>query len=258
MTFSAHLSSKLPLVSQHGFALLHSRQPHYEFEWHTHDCAMLLWPQVGSLRSAWLGEGGDSLAQASRATLSRDTAVLLPRATAHHTLSGTQRQQHGELYLAPELLRGFDDTARALHLDGATVAMLDALLAPALTPRSAEHLVRAIAGQLMSARSVALPLVRHSLAQRMTRGFALALEGDGAMPSVDAVACELGVSTRQLQRACQQELGASPVEVRRRMLAAHARTLLAGGQPFAEVSLQLGFVTSGHLGRLLRGVGVPD
>ena len=29
-----------------------SRQPHYAFHWHEHDCAMLLWPRAGALDSA--------------------------------------------------------------------------------------------------------------------------------------------------------------------------------------------------------------
>jgi len=253
MTVVAHLSSKLSLVSQSGFALRYSRQPAYECEWHLHDCAMLLWPQLGGLRSAWLDDGDANPSHARTARLTRNTAILLPRATAHHTMAETQRQQHGELYLAPELIRGLRQPA-AIRLDGATVAMLDALLAPTLDARSAEPLVRAIVAQLAAAAPVALPLARASLAQQMVGRFASALERDQPLPPVDAVACELGVSTRQLQRACQHELGASPVALRRRMLAARARALMAEGRSFAEVSAQLGFATSGHLGRLMRSV----
>lgn len=252
MTVAAHLSSKLPLVAKTGFALGHSREPRYECEWHLHDCAMLLWPQLGGLKSAWLDDGATSLLDAHTARLTRKTAVLLPQSTAHHTIADTRRQQHGELYLAPELVRGLKQAA-AIHLDGATMAMLDALLAPALAPRSAEALVRAIVMQLASVKPVALPLQRASLAQDMLRRLASALAWEQPLPSIDVLACELGVSTRQLQRACRQELGASPVVLRRRMLAAHARALLARGLPFAEVSAQLGFASSGHLGRLLRG-----
>lgn len=259
MTAAFHLSSKLPLVSQRGFALHHSRQPHYEREWHTHDCTMLLWPRTGGLKSAWLDADAAAhptgTAHASRTLLSRHTALLLPGDTAHHTVSGTAKQQHGELYFAPELIRG-DTAARALQLDGATVAMLDALLAPALDDRAAEHLVRAIAGQLLSSRPLTLAPLPGSLGQRTLRVFARALDDERPLPSVDDAACELGMSTRQLQRACQQEFGASPVALRRRLLAMHARALLAEGLAPAAVSLRLGFASSGHLGRLLRGV--PD
>ncbi|WP_076998393.1 helix-turn-helix domain-containing protein [Variovorax sp. KK3] len=251
MTAVARLSSKLPLVARTGFALGHSRQPHYECEWHSHDCAMLLWPQLGGLRSAWLDEGAGSALEARTARLTRSTAVLLPSSTAHRTVAETARQHHGELYLAPELVRSLKQPT-AIRLDGATLAMLDALLSPALAPRSAEALVRAIVLQLEATKPVALPLQSDSLAQALLRRIASALAQERALPSIDALACELGVSTRQLQRACRQELGTSPIALRRRMLAAHARALLTRGMPFSQVSAQLGFANSGHLGRLLR------
>lgn len=254
MAIRTYLSAKLPLLSSRGYALRHSRQPRYECEWHLHDCAMLLWPQTGGLRSAWLDDGAaPELVNAHGATLTRSSALLLPRSAAHHTRSSTPRQQHGELYLPPELLRGCTAFG-ALRLDGATLAMLDALLAPALEARSAEHLVQAIATQLRASRPVPLPSTAGSLPQRMQRLLALALSHGQPLPAVEAMACELGVSTRQLQRACQLELGASPVEVRRRALAARARALLAQGHSLSQASAQLGFATSGHLTRLLRAV----
>jgi AraC-like DNA-binding protein len=210
---------------------------------------MLLWPQTGALNSVWVD--GDL---PTRTRLVRSTALLLPASAAHRTLSDTQRQQHGELYLDAALLRGADRYG-ALRLDGATTAMLDALLAPALALASAEPLVRALMAQIGSGRTQGLlPAEPQRLSQRMARRFADALDGDLPLPGVDAVASELGVSVRQLQRACQQELGSSPVAVRRRLLGARARELLAQGLPPAQVSGQLGFVHSGHLNRLLRGV----
>jgi transcriptional regulator GlxA family with amidase domain len=150
----------------------------------------------------------------------------------------------------PEVIFG------AFRLDGATLAMLDALVSATLDPRSAEPLVDAIVMQIAVGRS--LPLLPDapppSLGQRMVRRFGLALEWDQQVPLVDAVACELGVSQRQLQRACLQEFGASPIDVRRRLLAARARELMAQGQTLAQASLQLGFASSGHLGRLLRAI----
>jgi len=243
------LSPKLPLVAERGFALHESRQPHYSFDWHVHDCAMLLWPRQGGLQSSWIDAHEDD---ARSARLARDGALLLPANTAHHTTSVTDRQHHAELYFAPELLRGAGHFG-ALRLDGATVAMLDALTAPALHPRSAEPLVRAIAAQLLATRPVPLAMDIAPLSGRMARQFAAALHEERPLPSVDAVACMLGVSTRQLQRACTQELGTSPVAVRRQLQAAHARALLQQGLPLAVVSTRLGFATSGHLTRLLRG-----
>jgi AraC-like DNA-binding protein len=253
MTPNAYLSPKLALTAPRGFALRHSGQPRYHCDWHLHDCAMLLWPQTGSLKTAWTdaGMGGP----AGSVQLSRSTAILLPAATAHNTRASTQKQRHGELYLAPEVLKGRGGWG-AFRLDGATLAMLDALLSDTLDPRSAEPLVDAIVMQIGVGRS--LPLLPDaappSLAQKMVRRFGLALEWDQPVPLVDAVACELGVSQRQLQRACLQEFGASPIDIRRRLLAGRARELMAQGQTLAQTSLQLGFASSGHLGRLLRAV----
>jgi AraC-like DNA-binding protein len=256
MKITATLSPKLPLLARHGFALGLSREPHYEFEWHRHDCAMLLWPRLGSLRTAWLDDGARPAAaqtETETARLIRSTALLLPPGTAHQTKCEAARQQHGELYLAPELL-GRGAPLGALRLDAAALALLDALLAPGLSAPSAAHLVPAIVAQLQAAQPLRLVAEPASLPQRMIRRLAAALEADETLPPIDTVAGELGVSTRQLQRSCHQEFGASPVELRRRLLAAHARSLLDAGRPLADVSRQLGFTTSGHLTRLLRGV----
>lgn len=273
MPRTPHLSPKLHLTASHGFALHESRQPGFQRAWHMHDCGMLLWPRAGRLRTVWdvaaepSGPSGPSGAitpddAASGAThdamLVRGTAVLLPASTTHVTTSDPGRQHHGELYLPPDRLRECRQFG-ALHLDAATVAMLDALLAPTITAPSAAFLVRAIVEQIVTGRLPSLPAEvpaePASIVLRMVRRFTSALERDQAMPSIDTVAADLGVSVRRLQRACQIELGASPVEIRRRMLAAHARALMASGQTAARVSVQLGFASSGHLHRLLRDVG---
>ncbi|MEN7531434.1 helix-turn-helix domain-containing protein [Cupriavidus sp. DL-D2] len=253
MTNAPHLSPKLHLTAQHGFALHDSRQPSFQRNWHTHDCGMLLWPRVGRLKAVWDDTTEPSAkARALHATsLVRGTAVLLPASTAHLTASEHERQQHGELYLPPDRLPGSRPFG-AMHLDGATIAMLEALLAPTISAGSASWLVRAIVEQLVGSKPLAMPEEPASVALRMVRRFRHALERDLPLPSIDAVAEELGTSIRQLQRACQIEFGATPVAVRRRVLAAHARALIAQGQSVASVSVDLGFASSGHLHRLLR------
>ncbi len=246
------LSPKLPQLAAQGFALRHSRQAHYEFDWHVHDCAMLLWPRKGALQSAWREEGAPSHTGFDQIRLARSQAILLPVSTAHRTQSATQQQEHGELYLAPEIARACTGRG-AIRLDAAALSMLDALLAPALDPRAAEPLVLAVVRQIARARPLEVAQQR-SPARQMLARFAQALDWNEPLPTIDAIACELGTSTRQLQRACQEELGQSPVALRRQMLAAHARRLLAAGLPLAQVSVQLGFATSGHLTRLLNAV----
>lgn len=248
------LSPKLPQLAAQGFALRHSRQAHYEFDWHVHDCAMLLWPRKGALHSAWQpeGAGGGSTTHFAQMRLARSQAIILPLATAHRTQSATQEQEHGELYLAPEIARTLNGRG-AIRLDGAALSMLDALLAPALDPRAAEPLVLAVVRQIARAQPQE-PTPPDSPTQQMLARFTQALDWNEALPSIDTIACELGTSTRQLQRACQAELGVSPVALRRQLLAAHAQQLLAAGLPLARVSGQLGFATSGHLTRLLRSV----
>lgn len=246
------LSPKLPQLAAQGFALRHSRQAHYEFDWHVHDCAMLLWPRKGALQSAWQSEGAPVDAGFDQIRLARSQAILLPVATAHRTQSATHEQEHGELYLAPDIARACTGRG-AIRLDAAALSMLDALLAPALDPRAAEPLVLAVVRQIARARPLDVARPRSPARQMLVR-FAQALDWGEPLPSIDAIACELGTSTRQLQRACQDELGHSPVALRRQMLAAHARRLLAAGLPLAQVSVQLGFATSGHLTRLLNAV----
>lgn len=267
MTDRPHLSPKLHLTATHGFALHNSRQPAFRREWHEHDCGMLLWPRMGRLKTVW-DTPGDAPGPAAQpatpataarsrraATLVRGAAVLLPASTSHLTASEHRQQQHGELYLPPDRMPAL--RYGAIRLDGPTVAMLEALLAPNLSTPSASWLVRAIVEQLVTSQPLAHPEEPASIAHRMVWRFTQALECDQPLPSIDAVASELGVAIRQLQRACQIELGTTPVAVRRRVLAAHARTLIATGHSPASVSVQLGFASSGHLHRLLRDVPAP-
>ncbi len=247
-----HLSPKLHLTATHGFALHDSRQPAFRREWHMHDCAMLLWPRMGRLKTVWDENPGTHDARHA-ATLVRGTAVLLPASTLHLTASEHQRQQHGELYLPPDRMPA-GQRHGAIHLDAPTVAMLEALLAPAISATSASWLVRAIVEQIVASRPLDVPEEPASIAHRMVWRFTQALERDLPLPSIDAVASELGITIRHLQRACQIELGASPVAIRRRVLAAHARALIDAGRSPASVSVQLGFASSGHLHRLLREV----
>ncbi|WP_066741705.1 helix-turn-helix domain-containing protein [Cupriavidus sp. D384] len=258
MTDRPHLSPKLHLTATHGFALHNSRQPAFRREWHEHDCGMLLWPRQGRLKTVWDAPGKASEPAAAvagsrqAATLVRGAAVLLPASTSHLTASEHRQQQHGELYLPPDRMPAL--RYGAIHLDGPTVAMLEALLAPNLSTASASWLVRAIVEQIVTSRPMALPDEPASMAHRMVRRFTQALECDQPLPSIDAVASELGVAIRQLQRACQIEYGTTPVAIRRRVLAGHAKALIAAGHSPASVSVQLGFASSGHLHRLLREV----
>jgi AraC-like DNA-binding protein len=254
MAIRSPLSPKLALLRERGYALRGSRDPDYACEWHTHDCAMLLWPQTGGLRSAWVDPDQSlELSGARTALLARRHAVLLQPATAHCTRSTTARQQHGELYLAPELLGAFVPWG-ALRLDASLLAMLDALLAPATTARSSQHLVQAIVAQLQDAPRVPVETACASVAQRFVQAVARTLDFGGGVPAIEAIAAELGVSMRQLQRACERELGTSPLALRRRLVAAWARRRLAEGGSLAQVSAELGFASSGHLGRLLRAL----
>lgn len=252
MTPDAFLSSKMPLVSQCGYSLRHNRQPQYESDWHRHDCAMLLWPQTGALESSWSREA-QPLEPSATISLTRGSAIFLPPETAHRTIASTAWQQHGELYLAPDFLRSFRRQG-AVRLDGATTAMLDALLSPTLQAQSAEHLVRAVVSQCAAARWLPLAPQRRSLVSRMIECFDHALEREEMLPSVLQVACDLGVSVRTLQRQCEMEAAATPVAIRRRLLAARARTLLHSGQTLAQVSRRLDFANSGHLTRLLKSM----
>lgn len=249
------LSSKLAATAEQGYCLRQSSQPHYHFDWHKHDCAMLLWPQLGALDSRWMAEPGTA---PQRLQLVRSMALLLPASAAHSTRSHAHRQRHGELYLRPELL-GRRGGYGVFQLDAAALAMLDALVAPALAATSTEPLVRALMAQLAARPPARWLYPEHldhtaSAPQRMLKCFARALDLETPMPTVEAVADELGVSVRGLQRACATELGSSPVAVRRRVLASHARERLAQGLSPAELSPLLGFTHSGHLNRLLREV----
>lgn len=245
---SVPLSSKQDLIAQTGFAIAASRQPHYAFHWHEHDCAMLLWPRAGALDSAWQDEEGAR----RRSRLVRGQALLLPSHVEHSTRAESAAQQHGELYLAPELLRDCQ-AGGVLLLDGAAQAMLEALWKPALSAAALPMLVAALIAQLdahhrlqVHARVTQAPL---PLAWQW-----LALLRGQPLPAIAESASALGATTRTLQRACQEAYGLSPIALRRRLLAQAARQRLALGEPLARVSAELGFSSSGHLGRLLRSV----
>ena len=286
------LSSKLDLIARDGYALAASRQPGYTFRWHTHDCAMLLWPRAGALLTAWgrQEEGGAGHGSADRGSTERGStergrpdqsgtkqgstdqriaeplalqdrlvkgqALMLPAHVAHRTRSDSALQQHGELYLAPEWTREWK-AGGVLQLDGAAQAMLDALWMPALSARAAPGLVHALIAQLAGSRiNPALAAPPAGLAQRWQDLLQARLAEGVSLPSVAESASWLGVTMRTLQRACLAEFGQTPVTLRRYLLAAAARAHLAAGASLAQVSAELGFANSGHLGRLLREV--PD
>lgn len=255
MDISAVESPKLQLVSQDGFAMSISRQASYEYHWHTHDCAMLMWPSTGGLRSAWMETpSGSQGVRKHTLSLTRGMAILIPADTAHCTRSDTRHQQHGELYLAPELLRACP--ARGpICLDAPSLAMLDALRSPALDAASAQWLLKALLAQLSMSHRIDHVAASMTLPQKMIDSFSDALDADRILPSVETMACTLGVSARTLQRLCLNELGKTPVAVRRQMLADRVRAQLLLGLPLAEVSMRFGFANSGHLTRLLKNVG---
>lgn len=255
MATTTPLSSKLAVTAEQGYFLRQSSQQNYHFDWHMHDCAMLLWPQLGALDSRWTAEPGTA---PQGRQLVRNMALLLPVSAAHCTRSHAHRQRHGELYLRPELLGGRSGYG-VFQLDAAAVAMLDALAAPALAPAGGEPLVRALMAQLAARPPAQWLYPEHldhteTVSQRMLKCFTRALDLETPMPTVEAVADELGVSVRGLQRACATELGNSPVAIRRLLLASKARELMAQGMSPAKVSPYLGFTHSGHLNRLLREV----
>ena len=74
------------------------------------------------LYTSWQDEEGAR----RRSRLVRGQALLLPSHVEHSTRAESAAQQHGELYLAPELLRDCQ-AGGVLLLDGAAQAMLDAL-----------------------------------------------------------------------------------------------------------------------------------
>jgi len=253
MSRSVPLSSKQDLIAQTGFALAASRQPRYAFHWHEHDCAMLLWPRAGALDSAWRDEAGAR----RRCRLIRGQALLLPSHVEHSTRAESVSQQHGELYLSPELLRSCR-AGGVLQLDGAAQAMLDALWKPALSAAALPMLVAALITQLdvshraqarANALQAPLPLARQWMALLRER-----LEEGQPLPAIAESASVLGATTRTLQRACMEAYGQSPIALRRMVLAQAARQRLAMGESAARVSSELGFSSSGHLGRLLRAV----
>jgi len=186
-------------------------------------------------------------------TLAYGTAVLVPADMEHTMRSDTRLQQHGELYFAPDLLRDCK-VHGAVLLDRASRAMLEAMSAPELHPQSASQLIRAFIPQLARSRPLSADPAPASASERLIQIFLAALESGNALPSIDAAAMTLGMSARSLQRQCLDQTGATPVTLRRRMLADAARTLLAQGVPLPEVSAQLDFANSGHLNRLLNAV----
>lgn len=253
MMRSVPLSSKQGLIAQTGFALAASRQPRYAFQWHEHDCAMLLWPRAGALDSAWRDEEGAR----RRCRLVRGQALLLPSHVEHSTRAESVAQQHGELYLAPDLLRTCQ-AGGVLQLDGAAQAMLDALWMPAMSAAALPKLVEALIAQLGASHRLQaqaqspqppLPLARQWVALLRER-----LAAGQPLPAISDSASMLGATTRTLQRACIEAYGRSPIALRRLVLAQAARQRLALGETAASVSADLGFSSSGHLGRLLRAV----
>ena len=259
------MSAKRDLLAPEGFLLSGNKQPEYQFNWHEHDCAMLLWPSAGSLESRWYGTHSASIASEAspisvsiaelQLTLQPGMALLLPAVTAHANRARTQQQQHGQLYLEPDLLRRCP-VRGAFYLDAPARSMLATLTMPDLSPASRQQLVRALLPQLEHGHPVVFSdAVQTSIAQRLSKLIRDALEEGLRPPTLEAMAAILGMSMRSLQRHCLQEFGCSPVQLRRRLIAHAATQMLNSGMRLAEVSHQMGFSSSGHLSRLLSSVG---
>ena len=257
------MSAKRDLLASDGFLLSGNKQPEYQFNWHEHDCAMLLWVSAGSLESRWHGVGdvddsslheeAESRAELSESqlTLQSGMALLLPAVTAHANRARTHQQQHGQLYLEPDLLRRC--AARgAFYLDAPAKSMLATLVMPNLSSASRQQLVLALLPQLEQGHPVIFPaLPQTSIAHRLSALIREALDDGQRPPSLETLAAVLGMSMRTLQRHCLQELGCSPVQLRQRLIAQAATQMLHSGMRLAEVSRAMGFASSGHLSRLL-------
>src|SRR5690606_21548346 len=119
-------------------------------------------------------------------------------------------------------------------------------------------LIQAFIQQLARSRPLLADPAPTSALEKLVQFFQGGLESGDTLPSIDAAALALGMSTRSLQRQCFEQSGVTPETLRRRMQADAARTLLAKGTPLSEVSAHLGFANSGHLNRLLNTVNPPD
>ena len=72
--------------------------------------------------------------------------------------------------------------------------------------------------------------------------------------SIDAIARELHLSVRQLERLFQAEVGSTPADFSVRLRLRHAHDLLlATRRPVAEVALESGFADCSHFSRRFRG-----
>ncbi|QIL74270.1 helix-turn-helix transcriptional regulator (plasmid) [Diaphorobacter sp. HDW4B] len=259
------MSAKRDLLASDGFLLSGNKQPEYQFNWHEHDCSMLLWVSAGSLESRWHGTQetvaankaltGGTLISESQLTLQPGMALLLPAVTAHANRARTHQQQHGQLYLEPDLLRHCP-VRGAFYLDAPARSMLATLTMPGLSPASRQQLVRALLPQLEHGHPVVFAdSAETSIAQRLSQLIGAALDEGQRPPSLESMASVLGMSMRSLQRHCLQEFGCSPVQLRRHLIAQAATQMLDSGIRLAEASHQLGFSSSGHLSRLLSSVG---
>lgn len=71
---------------------------------------------------------------------------------------------------------------------------------------------------------------------------------------MDAIARELHLSTRQLERLFQSEIGSTPADFAVRLRLRHAHDLLLGTRrPISEVALESGFADCSHFSRRFRG-----
>jgi AraC-like DNA-binding protein len=78
--------------------------------------------------------------------------------------------------------------------------------------------------------------------------------GIGRLPSIAAIATELGISPRSLQRAFREHLGTTPRSFRRAMQLQHAARLLAGNPELnvEEVGRRCGFDSPAAFGRAFK------
>lgn len=162
----------------------------------------------------------------------------------------------------------------ALRLMGLVVlvALALSLSADLLLRRRQRRRIRELAARVEELQAAAVPMSQPSAAEERpwVEKVADRLDGTGAEPGRDLagrlvahvrenltrsltvaeVARDLGMSTRTLQRACQQELDASPRDVILAVKMGAARELLATGRwRVGEVAEQVGFDSPYHFSR---------
>lgn len=204
------------------------------YKWHTHDRHQLAWARTGVLTVA--AEGRTWVLPPTR-------ALWIPRGCPHETLAGGTATSMRSPYIEPESCPIDWPRPRPVAVPPLLAELIHHLAAPGLKPdrRARAEAVLFDLVEPVEAATIDAPMPADPRAAEVARAL-IADPSDGR--SLEQWGQAVGASGRTLTRAFEHDTGLGFARWRALARIRAALTLLAGGEPVANVARRVGYDTS--------------